>query len=176
MLAFAMMAMVRERANTLTSPQKETTKPSCSAGTLVCPGNPPRGHTPPATPDRACLCNRLVCLATRASGDGANLTSQAEGATVMLGVWWRNVVGIGCVTRLRSIRGALTACNAELLAAGGRDALPSSASPHHPDRSPGDCPLDRAHRRAGPTLQCEHRDRPQMAQARDQGLPGPLQP
>ena len=37
----------------------------------------------PITPDRACLCNRLVCLATRASGDGANLTSQAEGATVM---------------------------------------------------------------------------------------------
>ena len=34
------------------------------------------------------------------------------------------------------------ACDAELLIAGGRDALPSSASPHHPGRSPGDRPLD----------------------------------
>ncbi|WP_210252242.1 hypothetical protein, partial [Microvirga tunisiensis] len=45
----------------------------------------------------------------------------------LLVVWWRNVVGIGCVTPLRSTLGALTACDAELLTAGGRDALPSSA-------------------------------------------------
>src|SRR4051812_37086710 len=90
-----------------------------------------------------------------------------------LAVWWRNVVGIRCVARLRSILGALTACDAELLTAGGRDALPSSASPYHPRCPPGDRPLERAHRRAGPALQREHRDHPQMAQARSTGLPGP---
>jgi SRSO17 transposase len=41
MLAFAMMAVVRQRANALTS-SKKVTKRGCSAGTLVCPGNPPR--------------------------------------------------------------------------------------------------------------------------------------
>ncbi|MFC5087258.1 LysR substrate-binding domain-containing protein [Microvirga arabica] len=46
----------------------------------------------------------------------------------------------------------MTACGGELLAVGGRDALPSSASPHHPSRAPGDRPLERAHRRAGPAL------------------------
>ena len=81
-------------------------------------------------------------------------------------VWWRNVVGIGCVGRLRSTLGASMACGAELLTAGGRDALHPSESPHHPGRSPGDRPLDRAHGRAGPALQREHRDHPQVAQAR----------
>jgi hypothetical protein len=42
MLAFVMMAVARQRANCLTSLQKEATKPSCSAGALDCPGNPPR--------------------------------------------------------------------------------------------------------------------------------------
>src|SRR5215211_5887963 len=93
--------------------------------------------------------------------------------TVVLVVWWRNVVGIRCVARLRSILGALTACDAELLTAGGRDALPSSASPYHPRCPPGDRPLERAHRRAGPALQREHRDHPQVAQARGERLPGP---
>src|SRR5918993_640936 len=85
MLAFAMMAVVRERANSLSSPQKETTKPGCNAGMLVCPGNPPRGHTPRATPDRAGFRDRLVRLATSASGHGTSLTSQTKGATVVLG-------------------------------------------------------------------------------------------
>src|SRR3954462_3069945 len=84
--------------------------------------------------------------------------------TARVSVWWRNVVGIRCVTQLRSILGALTACGAELLTAGGRDALPSSASPYHPGRPPRDRPLGRAHRRAGPALQREHRDHPQVAQ------------
>src|SRR5688500_14532109 len=51
---------------------------------LVCSGNPPRGHTPPAAPDRAGLRDRLVRVATSASGDGASLTSQTKGATVVL--------------------------------------------------------------------------------------------
>ena len=84
MLAFAMMVVVRQRANSLTSPQKEATKPGCSAGAMVCPGNPPRGHTPPAVPDRACLRDRLVGLAPGASGHGESLTSQTKGATVVL--------------------------------------------------------------------------------------------
>jgi len=71
MLTFAMKAVVRQRASGLTSPQKETTKPSSSAGTMVCPGNPPRGHSSSATPDRARLCDRLVRLETSASGYGA---------------------------------------------------------------------------------------------------------
>ena len=56
--------------------------------------------------DRARLRDRLVRLATSASGDGTSLTPQTKGATVMLGVWWRNVVGTGCVGRLRTILGA----------------------------------------------------------------------
>ena len=39
-----------------------------------------------------------------------------------------------------------------------------------------DRPLDRAHGRAGPALQREHRDHPQVAQARSCRLPGPQQP
>ena len=74
----------RARQQLSPHPKKEATRPSCSAGTMVCPGNPPRGHTPPAATHRARLRDRLVRLATRASGDGTNLTSQAEGATVML--------------------------------------------------------------------------------------------
>jgi uncharacterized protein (DUF433 family) len=50
---------------------------------MVCPGNPPRGHTSPATPDRAGRRDRLVGLAPRAPGHGANLTAQAKGATVV---------------------------------------------------------------------------------------------
>jgi hypothetical protein len=84
MLAFAMMAVVRQRANSLTSPKKQTTKPGCSTGTLVCPGNPPCGHPPPATPDRARLRDRLVRVATSASGHGANLTSQTQGGLLVL--------------------------------------------------------------------------------------------
>src|SRR5215212_6667014 len=53
-------------------------------GPMVCPGSPPRGHTPPAVPDRACLRDRLVHLAPSPSGDGASLTSQTKGATVVL--------------------------------------------------------------------------------------------
>jgi len=49
---------------------------------LVCPGNPPGRHTSPAAPDRACLRDRLVRVATSASGHGASLTSQTKGATV----------------------------------------------------------------------------------------------
>src|SRR3712207_2633934 len=52
---------------------------------MVCPGNPPRGHTPAPAPDRASLCDRLVHVATSPSGNGANLTSQTTGATVVLG-------------------------------------------------------------------------------------------
>src|SRR5215211_1969281 len=78
MLAFAMMAVVRPHAHRLTSPQKEPTRAGCSAGLLVCPGHPPGRHTPRPAPDRACLRDRLVRVATSASGGGASLTSQAS--------------------------------------------------------------------------------------------------
>ncbi len=84
MLAFAMMAVVRERANSFTSPKKETTRPGCSAGAMVSPGNLPRRHMPSSAPDRACLRDRMVQLATSASGHGASHTSQTKGATVVL--------------------------------------------------------------------------------------------
>lgn len=84
MLAFAMMAVVRQRANTLPSPPKETTS-SCSAGALIGSGSPPRGHPPPAAPDRARLRDRLVRVATSASGHGASFTLQTKGATVVIG-------------------------------------------------------------------------------------------
>src|SRR5829696_8108828 len=51
---------------------------------LVCPGNPPRRHPPPAAPDRACFRDRLVRLAPRASSHGPSLTSQTKAATVVL--------------------------------------------------------------------------------------------
>src|SRR5687768_17484422 len=51
---------------------------------LVCPRNPPRGHTLAPTTDRTCFRDRLVHLATSASGYRANLTSQTQGATVVL--------------------------------------------------------------------------------------------
>jgi hypothetical protein len=47
-------------------------------------------------------------------------------------VWWRNVVGTGCVGRLRNILGALMARGARREPGGESDALPSSPSPHHP--------------------------------------------
>src|SRR3712207_4846059 len=52
---------------------------------LVGPGNPPGRHTPRPAPDRACVRDRLVRVATSASGSGASLTSQAKAATVVLG-------------------------------------------------------------------------------------------
>src|SRR3954471_10526333 len=52
---------------------------------MVCPGNPPRGHTSPATPDRAGFRDRLVCMATSAPGHGTSLTSQTKSATVVVG-------------------------------------------------------------------------------------------
>jgi hypothetical protein len=73
------MAVVRQRANSLISPQNETAKPGCNVGAMVCSGNPPYGHTPPATPDRACPCDRLIRLATSASGGGASLTPHTKG-------------------------------------------------------------------------------------------------
>jgi hypothetical protein len=54
------------------------------------------------------------------------------GTDSCLRVWLGNVVGIRCLARLRSILGALTACDAELLAAGGCDALHSSQCPYRP--------------------------------------------
>src|SRR5688572_7316450 len=60
---------------------------------LVCPGNPSGCHTPRPAPDRACSRDCLVCMATGASGHGTSLTSQTKGATVVLGVWMRDLLG-----------------------------------------------------------------------------------
>ena len=61
--------------------------------------------------------------------------------TVLI-VWWRNVVGTGCVGRLRNILGASMARGAHRVPGGGSDAVPSSTSPHHPGGPSGDRPLD----------------------------------
>ncbi|MFC5487256.1 FAD-dependent oxidoreductase [Microvirga aerilata] len=60
------------------------------------------------------------------------------------------------VGRLRTILGASMARGARRGRGEGSDALPSSASSHHSSRSPGDRPLERAHRRAGPAFQRQH--------------------
>jgi mannose-6-phosphate isomerase-like protein (cupin superfamily) len=67
-------------------------------------------------------------------------------------VWWRNVVGTGCVGRLRTILGASMARGARREPGGGSDALPSSPSPHHPGRPPGDRPI-----RSSPLVQVVRR-------------------
>jgi hypothetical protein len=66
MLAPALMAVVRQHANSLIHPKKEPTKPGCSADAMVFSGNPPRRHTPPGSPIW-----RLYVLTKRRAGVAA---------------------------------------------------------------------------------------------------------
>src|SRR6185369_13363611 len=96
-------------------------------------------------------------------------------ACARLTVWWRNVVGIRFVGRLRSMLGALSGAP-RLLDRGGRDAHDPPQGAHHPGRARRDRTIARANRDLGPALWRLDRDHPQVAQARGSRLPGPLEP
>jgi SRSO17 transposase len=85
MLAFAMMAVVRQRANSLTSPQKRSDEAKLQRW---CDGLSRKSAASPHASSSAgsslpFLRDRLVCLAPRASGYGTSLTPQTKGATVV---------------------------------------------------------------------------------------------
>ena len=86
MLAFAMMSVIRHRANAMTPPK--TTPPSrrrIAIDPLVDPGNPPYRHTPGTTTHSSRPHHRMVDLAARPPGRSPTRSSQTKIATVMLG-------------------------------------------------------------------------------------------
>ncbi len=88
MLAFAMMAAIRHRANTRT-PQKSCAwlrTPLAAADPLVDPGNPPHRRQARAKTHRTCTRHRLVTLATGPSSLRSEGSHRPKSATVMLGV------------------------------------------------------------------------------------------
>src|SRR4051812_41108698 len=60
---------------------------------LVAPGDPPYRHTPRPATHPACPHHRLVMLATRPPSQCTTFASEATNATVMQGVWLRDVLG-----------------------------------------------------------------------------------
>ncbi len=81
MLAFAMMAVIRHRANAM-PPQKRCGPQGAerAINPLVNLGNPPHRH-----PHRTLIHHRLVALATSTSGRCTTSTPKIKIATVMLG-------------------------------------------------------------------------------------------
>jgi len=68
MLAFAMMAAIRNRANTAMAMPKKPRRPGSDdtkARPLVASGNPVHSHTPATTAHQPRIRHRLVTLATR---------------------------------------------------------------------------------------------------------------
>jgi Transposase DDE domain len=91
MLAFAMMAAIRHRANALPQlPKNDRAQraleiiPDPAPDPLVGAGNPPHRDTPCATTHRHCSQNRRVSLATRTSSRRTTSPHQDKSATVML--------------------------------------------------------------------------------------------
>ena len=85
MLAFAMMAAVRHRANQM-PPQKEPARLSGPRpDPLVGPGDPARGHATGPAPHQSRPGHRLVPLAPCPSGHRTRSPYQTKTATVMLG-------------------------------------------------------------------------------------------
>jgi SRSO17 transposase len=83
MLAFAMLAAVRRRANDLPPPKTEPWR-RCGAGALVGPGNPPGSNAARPAPDRARPHHRLVRVAQSPPSRRTGSPHQTRGATVML--------------------------------------------------------------------------------------------
>ena len=108
MLAFAMMAAIRHRANP-PSPKKTAIRPRQKpklrhpvVDPLVNPGNPPHRHQARAKEDPACTHRRMVTLAQNSPGRRTAGPSQKKTATVMLALLWQNanfVVFIGFPNR-----------------------------------------------------------------------------
>jgi SRSO17 transposase len=86
MLAFAMMAAVRHRANRVPPPKTGTRGlGSPCSDLLVGPGAPARGDAPGPAAHPTRSCDRLVSLETSPSGRRARGPHQKQTATVMLG-------------------------------------------------------------------------------------------
>ena len=87
MLAFAMMAVIRYKANAATPPKRSLEYPLDYAvpDPLVCPGNPADRHPPRPTPNPARSHPRLVAVATNSPSFSTPGPSQDTSATVMLG-------------------------------------------------------------------------------------------
>jgi SRSO17 transposase len=99
MLAFAMRAAVRRRANDLPPPKTEPWR-RCGAGALVRPGNPPGSNAACPAPDRARPRHRLVRMAQSPPSRRTGSPHQTPGATVMLRparLSGRRVSGICCI-------------------------------------------------------------------------------
>ena len=92
MLAFAMMAAIRHRANP-PAPKKPTAEPRqkpkrrhAVIDPLVNPGNPPHCHQACAKAHPTRTCHRMVTLAKGSPGDRSTRSLQITKATVMLGL------------------------------------------------------------------------------------------
>jgi hypothetical protein len=83
MLAFAMLAAVRRRANE-TAPKKAGQSSRSDAGALVSPGNPPGDYALGPAADQTRLHHCMVRLAKSPSSRRSSRTRQTKGATVML--------------------------------------------------------------------------------------------
>ena len=94
MLAFAMMAVIRYKANAATPPKRSLEHPLDYAvpDPLVCPGNPADRHPPRPTPNPARSHPRLVAVATSSPSFSTPGPSQDTSATVMLGGAWSVLV------------------------------------------------------------------------------------
>src|SRR3954451_1281794 len=83
MLAFAMLAVIRQHANQ--PPPPKTLLKLARPHPLVAPGDPPRRRRARPAAHPACPHHRLVMLATRPPSQGTTFASEATNATVMLG-------------------------------------------------------------------------------------------
>jgi hypothetical protein len=87
MLAFAMMAVIRHRANITSLPKKRRSVfgQDIVPDPLVDPGNPPHRHQACTTAHPTRAHHRMVTLAARPSSRSTPRTSPKHNATVMLG-------------------------------------------------------------------------------------------
>ena len=87
MLAFAMMAAIRHRANAVMATPKKHRRPGCRSSRPyppVAPGNPAHRHMPRPTPHPARTRHRMVAPATSPPGHRTTSPHQPQNATVMV--------------------------------------------------------------------------------------------
>jgi hypothetical protein len=85
MLAFAMMAAIRQRVNQLTPKKSQMQQQNAEPHPLVDPGNPPDCTASQAAAYPARLRHRMVTVASCPSGRRTESSLQTESTTVMLG-------------------------------------------------------------------------------------------
>src|SRR5215218_10478043 len=151
---------------------------AAGAGGRAAPGHPDRhlGRRCPRCAAASSPRSPRSCRAAPTAGSASPTTSGSECPRVVLVVRLRNVVGIRRVGPSRRTPGASTASTGHAAEEERPDARDPPQRPHHPGRARRERPLERALRRAGRALRGQHRDRPQVAQARPGRVQGPLRP